>query len=152
MTFSPVHTWRLNNSLLSKSPLHRNAQQLLCSRRRTLTYGDTLTIHQAKLRISSVLLPYWSGRDTTLLQNVRKMDHEDIKRKTKEKNQKKLDEVRKTKTKETDQTGQFCARLCTFDCLKSGLVGGLDRITCAHSFHVTLNFLGSPSEFLIKKP
>ena len=64
-----MHTWRLNSSLLSKSHLHqnRNAQQLLCSRRRTLTYGDTLNIHQAKLRISSVLLPYWSGRDTTLV-------------------------------------------------------------------------------------
>ena len=60
-----MHTWRLNSSLLSKSHLNRNAQQLLCSRRRTLIYGDTLTIHQAKLRISSVLLPYWSGRDTT---------------------------------------------------------------------------------------
>ena len=24
--------------------------------------------------------------------------------------------------------GQFCARLCTSDCSKSGLVGGLDRI------------------------
>ena len=63
-----MHTWRLNSSLLSKSHLHqnRNAQPLLCSRRRTLIYGDTLTIHQAKLRISSVLLPYWSGRDTTI--------------------------------------------------------------------------------------
>ena len=40
-----MHTWRLNSSLLSKSHLHqnRNAQPLLCSRRRTLIYGDTLT-------------------------------------------------------------------------------------------------------------
>ena len=29
---------------------------------------------------------------------------------------------------------QFCARLCTSDCSKSSLVGGLDRITCAHIF------------------
>ena len=27
-------------------------------------------IHQAKLRISFVLLPYWSGRDTTLARQV----------------------------------------------------------------------------------
>ena len=32
---------------------------------------------------------------------------------------------------------QFCARLCTSDCSKSGLVGGLDRITCANNSHVT---------------
>ena len=36
---------------------------------------------------------------------------------------------------------QFCARLCTSDCSKSGLVGGLDRITCAHNFHVTKRIL-----------
>ena len=34
---------------------------------------------------------------------------------------------------------QFCARLCTSDCSKSGLVGGLDRITCAHNLHATNN-------------
>ena len=34
---------------------------------------------------------------------------------------------------------QFCARLCTSHCSKSSLVGGLDRITCAHNFHVTVN-------------
>ena len=40
---------------------------------------------------------------------------------------------------------QFCARLCTSDCSKSGLVGGLDRITCAHKFHVTNLYLRSAS-------
>ena len=25
----------------------------------------------------------------------------------------------------------------SYDCSKPGLVGGLDRITCAHNFHVT---------------
>ena len=35
---------------------------------------------------------------------------------------------------------QLCATLCTFDCSKSGLVGGLDRITCAHNFNVTMIF------------
>ena len=29
---------------------------------------------------------------------------------------------------------KFCARLRMSDCSKSGLVGGLDRITCAHNF------------------
>ena len=33
---------------------------------------------------------------------------------------------------------QLCARLCASDCSKFGLVGGLDRITCAHNFHVTI--------------
>ena len=65
MSFSPVHTWGLNSSLLSKFHQNRKAQQPLCYRRHTVTYEDTLNIHQAKLRISSVLLPYWSGRDTT---------------------------------------------------------------------------------------
>ena len=35
---------------------------------------------------------------------------------------------------------QFCARLCASDCSKSGLVVGLNRIICAHNFHVTINF------------
>ena len=44
---------------------------------------------------------------------------------------------------------RFCPRLRTSDCSKYGLGGGLDRITCAHNFHVKIFFLGSPSEFLL---
>ena len=36
---------------------------------------------------------------------------------------------------------QFCARLCTSDCSKSDLVGGLDRMPCAHIFPRYNNFI-----------
>ena len=42
---------------------------------------------------------------------------------------------------------QFCDKLCTCDGSKSGLVGGLDRMMCAHIFPCYNFFLASSSEF-----